>query len=64
MMDLSLSYQEVLATKQSNFKFPGRGQQDKLRQGAKDLMTIMNLLQGERTARFTAAEADVLVKCL
>ena len=64
MMDLSLSYQEVLAKEQSNFNFPGRGQQDKPRQGAKDLMTIMNLLQGERAARFRAAEADVLVKYL
>ena len=46
------------------FKFPGKGQRDTPVVGAKGLVTIMNLLQGERAARFRAAEADVLVRYL
>ena len=47
-----------------NFKFPGQGQRDTPVVGAKGLVTIMNLLQGERAAKFRAAEADVLVRYL
>lgn len=46
------------------FKFPGKGQRDTPVVGAKGLVTIMNLLQGERAAKFRAAEADVLVRYL
>ena len=46
------------------FKFPGKGQRETPVVGAKGLVTIMNLLQGERAARFRAAEADVLVRYL
>lgn len=48
----------------SLFKFPGRGQRNTPVVGAKGLVTIMNLLQGERAAKFRAAEADVLVRYL
>ncbi len=46
------------------FKFPGRGQRNTPVVGARGLVTIMNLLQGEKAARFRAAEADVLVRYL
>ena len=46
------------------YKFPGKGQRETPVVGAKGLVTIMNLLQGERAAKFRAAEADVLVRYL
>ncbi|KAK9831163.1 hypothetical protein WJX74_005710 [Apatococcus lobatus] len=60
---LSKRYPEVLEFV-SDFKFPGKGQRNTPVVGSRGLVTIMNLLQGERAARFRAAEADVLVRYL
>lgn len=46
-----------------SYRFQSRGRKTPV-VGAKGLVTIMNLLQGERAARFRAAEADVLVRYL
>lgn len=62
-MDLREKYPEV-SVQTTHFKFPGQGQRETPVVGAKGLVTIMNLLQGERAARFRAAEADVLVRYL
>lgn len=62
-LDMSRTYPEVL-TESKNFKFPGKGQRETPVVGARGLVTIMNLLPGERAARFRAAEADVLVRYL
>ena len=48
----------------NNFKSPAKGQQETPVVGAKGLVIIMNLLQGERAAKFRAVEVDVLVRCL
>ena len=50
--------------KSNEVDIPGKGQQNTPVVEAEGLVTIMNLLQGERAATFRAAEADVLVKCL
>lgn len=62
-LDISQRFPEVVS-EINNFKFPGQGQRETPVVGAKGLVTIMNLLQGERAARFRAAEADVLVRYL
>lgn len=61
--DLHEKYPEV-GVHTTYFKFPGRGQRETPVVGAKGLVTIVNLLQGERAAKFRAAEADVLVRYL
>ena len=62
-LDMSRAHPEVVSL--SNiYKFPGRGRQSSPVVGAKGLVTIMNLLQGDRAASFRAAEADVLVRYL
>ncbi|KAK9860328.1 hypothetical protein WJX84_006176, partial [Apatococcus fuscideae] len=47
-----------------SYKFPGRGYQVSPVTDARGLVTIMNLLQGERAARFRMKEADLLVRHL
>ena len=51
--DLHEKYLEV-GVHTTYFKFPGRGQRDTPVVGARGLVTIMNLLAGERAARFRA----------
>ncbi len=65
-LDISRQHEEVLAevlTESDYFKFPGRGQQQTPVVGARGLVTIMNLLQGEKAALFRAAEAGVCRVC-
>ena len=62
-VDLRKAFPEVLRLTE-DFKFPGRGQRDTPVTDAKGLVLIMNLLPGERAAKFRAKEADVIVRYL
>ena len=61
--ELQKNYPEVVQNLH-HYKFPGKGQRETPVVGARGLVTIMNLLQGERAAMFRAAEAEVLVRYL
>ena len=61
--DVSGRFPEVL-TRCENYKFPGRRQRETPITDAKGLVLIMNLLLGERAAKFRAKEADVMVRYL
>ena len=61
--DVSGRFPEVL-TRCENYKFPGRRQRETPITDAKGLVLIMNLLSGERAAKFRAKEADVMVRYL
>lgn len=61
--DVSGRFPEVL-TGCENFQFPGKRQRPTPVTDAKGLVLIMNLLPGERAAKFRAKEADVIVRYL
>ena len=47
-----------------NFKFPGSGQKDTPVTNARGVVVIMNLLSGEKAAKFRLASADIIVRYL
>ena len=61
--DLSSTHPDVVGLAH-NFKFPGQGQRLTPVTDARGLVTIVNLLPGQRAAQFRAAGADVLVRYL
>ena len=61
--DMKSQHPEVV-TQTTEFKFPGRGQRLTPVTGVNGLVTIVNLLPGQRAASFRAAGADVLVRYL
>ncbi|KAK9844732.1 hypothetical protein WJX74_006124 [Apatococcus lobatus] len=61
--DLLSAYPEV-GVHTTYFKFPGQGQRQTPVVDARGIVLIVNLLPGERAAKFRAAGADVLVRYL
>ncbi|KAK9830713.1 hypothetical protein WJX74_003840 [Apatococcus lobatus] len=61
--DLQKSHPEVV-TLCDTFKFPGQGQQLTPVTDARGLVMIINLLPGERAAKFRAKGADIVVRYL
>ena len=61
--DLQRSHEEVVGLT-NDFKFPGQGQRLTPVTDARGLVTIVNLLPGDRAARFRAKGADIVVRYL
>lgn len=62
-LDLGRSHPEVI-TICNDFKFPGQGQRLTPVTDARGLVTIINLLPGDRAAKFRAKGADIVVRYL